>query len=290
MTKTLCIKSYAKLNLYLEITGRRDDGYHLLKSVMQSISLYDTLKFTLSEGEGIEIKSNVDSIPLDKKNLIWKAVEAFYDKVDIEQNRVIVELDKKIPSMAGMAGGSSNAAAALVAMNELYGTPLTVEQLCDIGVKLGADIPFCIKGGTVLCEGIGDVMSNMPTIADCYFVVVKPDVSVSTPEAYKKFDSMKISQKPDFSAFENSLKTADIELTAKNIYNSLDIACELKEVQQIKQKLIEYGADNAMMTGSGSAVFGIFTDEEIAYKALGNFNDYSFSGVFKPVNKGIEIC
>ena len=290
MTKTLCIKSYAKLNLYLEITGRRDDGYHLLKSVMQSISLYDTLKFTLSEGEGIEIKSNVDSIPLDRKNLIWKAVEAFYDKVDIEQNRVIVELDKKIPSMAGMAGGSSNAAAALVAMNELYGTPLTVEQLCDIGVKLGADIPFCIKGGTVLCEGIGDVMSNMPTIADCCFVVVKPDVSVSTPEAYKKFDSMKISQKPDFSAFENSLKTADIELTAKNIYNSLDIACELKEVQQIKQKLIEYGADNAMMTGSGSAVFGIFTDEEIANKALENFNDYSFSGVFKPVNKGIEIC
>ena len=290
MTKTLCIKSYAKLNLYLEITGRRDDGYHLLKSVMQSISLYDTLKFTLSEGEGIEIKSNVDSIPLDRKNLIWKAVEAFYDKVDIEQNRVIVELDKKIPSMAGMAGGSSNAAAALVAMNELYGTPLTVEQLCDIGVKLGADIPFCIKGGTVLCEGIGDVMSDMPTIADCYFVVVKPDVSVSTPEAYKKFDSMKISQIPDFSAFENSLKTADIELTAKNIYNSLDIACELKEVQQIKQKLIEYGADNAMMTGSGSAVFGIFTDEKIAYKALENFNDYSFSGVFKPVNKGIEIC
>ena len=290
MTKTLCIKSYAKLNLYLEITGRRDDGYHLLKSVMQSISLYDTLKFTLSEGEGIEIKSNVDSIPLDRKNLIWKAVEAFYDKVDIEQNRVIVELDKKIPSMAGMAGGSSNAAAALVAMNELYGTPLTVEQLCDIGVKLGADIPFCIKGGTVLCEGIGDVMSDMPTIADCCFVVVKPDVSVSTPEAYKKFDSMKISQKPDFSAFENSLKTADIELTAKNIYNSLDIACELKEVQQIKQKLIEYGAGNAMMTGSGSAVFGIFTDEKIAYKALENFNDYSFSGVFKPVNKGIEIC
>lgn len=289
MNKSISIKSYAKLNLYLEITGRREDGYHLLKSVMQSISLYDTLKFTLSEGEEIEIICDAEGVPLNGKNLIWKAIEAFYDAADVKKHKVTVELVKNIPSMAGMAGGSSNAAAALVAMNEIYNKPLTLDKLCEIGTKLGADVPFCIKGGTVLCEGIGDIMTEISHIPDCCFVVVKPDVSISTPEAYKKFDSMIIENKPDFINFKSGIDRLDISSVANSMYNSLEIACDLKEINDIKRKLCELGAVNSMMTGSGSAVFGIFTDKLLAQKAAGSFNVQPFCGMFTPVNAGVEI-
>lgn len=289
MSKSVTVKSYAKLNLYLEITGRRDDGYHMLKSVMQSISLYDLLKFTLSEGEGIELICSTDGIPLDKSNLIWKAIEAFYSAAKVEPGKITVKLEKNIPSMAGMAGGSSNAAAALAAMNQLYGEPLTLKQLCEVGATLGADVSFCIKGGTVLCEGVGDVMTGISSLPECYFAVVKPAVSVSTPEAYKRFDSMDIAEKPDFDGFMAGVENADIKLTADKIYNSLEIACDLKEVESIKRQLIEAGSLNAMMTGSGSAVFGIFSDIDSAENAVKGFGNYSFSGVYKPVNKGIEI-
>ena len=289
MNKAVSLKSFAKLNLYLEITGKRDDGYHLLKSVMQSISLYDVLTFTLSPGNGIEIITDASGIPVDKSNLIWKAIDAFYSEANVEMGKVIVNLDKNIPSMAGMAGGSSKAAAALVAMNKLYDNPLTVDKLCQIGAKLGADVPFCIKGGTVLCEGIGDVMTDISSIPGCYFVVVKPDVSISTPEAYKKFDSINITEKPDFNSFVGGLDKNNINEAANNMYNSLEIACNLKEINEIKYQLCELGAVNSMMTGSGSAVFGVFTDRETAENAVGNFNNHSFCGVFTPMNKGIEI-
>ncbi|MDE6149695.1 MAG: 4-(cytidine 5'-diphospho)-2-C-methyl-D-erythritol kinase, partial [Ruminococcus sp.] len=200
MSETIKIKSYAKLNLFLEITGKREDGYHLLKSVMQSVSLFDILEFSSSEGDGIEIVSDIKDIPLNEKNLIWKSIEAFYANVkDIDRKKITVKLTKNIPAMAGMAGGSSNAAAALMAMNEIYYRPFSIYDLCQIGAKIGADVPFCIMGGTVLCEGIGDKMSRLPSLDNCCFVVVKPDVSISTPEAYNKFDNMQIDIKPDYS-------------------------------------------------------------------------------------------
>ena len=289
MNKSITLKSFAKLNLYLEITGKRDDGYHLLKSAMQSISLFDTLKFDLCDGDGIEILCNKSGVPTDEKNLIWKAIDAFYDKTGLEKSKIVCTLEKNIPSMAGMAGGSSNAAATLVAMNELYFRPLSVFELCEIGAKLGADIPFCINGGTVLCEGIGDKMTSINPVSDCCFLVVKPDVSVSTPEAYKRFDNMEIEQKPNFSCFMQGIEYKDIDLVSDSIYNSLEIACDLKEVNEIKQKMTEFGALNSMMTGSGSAVFGIFKSKEMAEKALTSFENYSFSGVYEPINKGVEI-
>lgn len=290
MSESIVLKSYAKLNLFLEITGKRDDGYHLLKSVMQSVSLYDTLEFSLSDGNGIEIISDVEGIPLNEKNLIWKAIEAFFQNAnDVCRRKVTVKLEKHIPAMAGMAGGSSNAAAALVAMNELYHRPFSVFELCGIGAKLGADVPFCIMGGTVLCEGIGDKMSRVESVADCCFVVVKPDVSISTPEAYKKFDSMTIDKKPDYKSFENGLKNNDLYLMSEAMYNSLEYACGLKEIDEIKNKLFENGAINAMMTGSGSAVFGVFDDEKTAENAVKAFADYSFCDVLMPVDKGVEV-
>lgn len=289
MSDKIKLRSYAKLNLYLEITGKRQDGYHLLKSVMQSVSLYDTLEFSLSDGDEIEIETDVIGIPLDEKNLIWKAIEAFYRHADwLERKKVKVQLDKQIPSMAGMAGGSSNAAAALIAMNELYHRPFSDFELCGIGAKVGADVPFCIVGGTVLCEGIGDKLTSLPALTDCYFVVVKPDVSISTPQAYKRFDEMTIADKPNFDCFSAGLESGDLQDVAASMYNSLECACDMQEIAVIKQKLIKNGAINAMMTGSGSAVFGVFDDEQAAKSALDSFKDYPFSDVVKPVDKGVD--
>lgn len=290
MSEAIRIKSYAKLNLFLEITGKREDGYHLLKSVMQSVSLFDILEFYSSEGAEIEIVSDKEGIPLDEKNLIWKSIEAFYANAkDVERKKITVKLSKSIPAMAGMAGGSSNAAAALMAMNEIYHRLFSEEELCQIGAKIGADVPFCIMGGTVLCEGIGDKMSRLPALNNCCFAVVKPEISISTPEAYKKFDNMKIDIKPNYSGFIEGLENNDLNLMSKSMYNSLEYACALKEIEDIKDKLLQNGAVNAMMTGSGSAVFGVFNDKIIAEDAVKKFEDYAFKGVFMPENRGIEI-
>lgn len=152
MVKKMKVKSFAKLNLFLEITGKREDGYHLLRSVMQSVSLFDVIEFSWSDGNGIEIISDIQGIPLNEKNLIWKSIEAFYAEAkECDRKKITVNIKKNIPAMAGMAGGSSNAAAALVAMNEIYYRPFSVYDLCQIGAKIGADVPFCILGGTVLC-------------------------------------------------------------------------------------------------------------------------------------------
>lgn len=290
MVKKIKVRSFAKLNLFLEITGKREDGYHLLRSVMQSVSLFDVLEFSWSDGDGIEIISDSRGIPLNEKNLIWKSIEAFYAEAkECDRKKITVNLKKNIPSMAGMAGGSSNAAAALVAMNEIYYRPFSVYDLCKIGAKIGADVPFCILGGTVLCEGIGDKMSRLPNLDNCCFAVVKPDVSISTPEAYKKFDNMKITDIPVYSDFVEGLKNGDLNLMSQYMYNSLEYACGLKEIDYIKDKLLKNGAVNAMMTGSGSAVFGVFDDTDVAENALKNFSEYSFKGVFAPENKGVEI-
>ena len=289
MNKTISVKAYAKLNLFLEITGKRDDGYHLLRSVMQSISLYDVLRFEFTEGNDVKLLSNDENMPLDKKNLVWKAIDAFYRSVDVQRMGVSVYIQKNIPSMAGMAGGSSDAAATLVALNELYGKPLTSEELCEIGATLGADVPFCIVGGTVLCEGVGDILTKLDDIPDCCFAVAKPDIGISTPEAYKLFDNMTITDKPDYKGFKAGLVSGDIKKIADNLYNSLEIACNLDEINEIKSRFVDFGALNSMMTGSGSAVFGIFKDTVKAEYAISQFDDVPFTGVFKPVNKGVEI-
>lgn len=290
MADKIKLRAYAKLNLFLEITGKRDDGYHLLRSVMQSVSLFDTLEFSLSDGEGIEIITDAKGVPLDKKNLIWKAIDAFYVRAeDVKRKKVSIKLKKKIPTMAGMAGGSSDAAATLVALNELYDKPFTTSQICDIGARLGADVPFCIKGGTILCEGVGEKLSALEPLKDCCFVVVKPDLSISTPEAYKKFDNMVIDRQPDYPSFAEGLKNNNLNLMSGAIYNSLEYACALKEINDIKYKLVENGAKNSMMTGSGSAVFGIFDNIKTAKNAVKIFGEYPFCDVLLPVNTGVEI-
>lgn len=288
--KALKIKAYGKLNLFLDITGRRCDGYHLLKTVMQSVSVYDTLAFHLTGGTGIELECSSDGFPLDSRNLIWKAIEAFYIHTGVKPvGKITVEVQKNIPSMAGMAGGSSDCAAALVAMNELYNTGLSLPELCSIGVRLGADVPFTLTGGTVLCEGIGEKLTALPAPPEIYFAAVKPEAGISTPKAYEMYDSLPDKPKKNYAEFEAALKTSDLNGIAKGMFNALEAAADIDEITKARKRLLELGAVNSMMTGSGSAVFGIFSNRSEAERCIDKMSCYSFAKVLTPVNKGWEI-
>ena len=286
----LSIRAYGKLNLYLDITGRRQDGYHLLRSVMQSVSVYDTLDFELTPGEGIEIICDLPGFPLDSSNLICKAWELYFRETKASpKGRLTVRVDKQIPSMAGMAGGSADGAAALTAINILQGNLLDSDALRRLGSKLGADVPFTLFGGTLLCEGIGEALTKIDSVNDLYFTVVRPNVSISTPAAYKAYDAKEQPKKKSFSAFAEAVRIGEPQLIAGALFNALEAAIEEPEIEAAKQKLLEYGALGAQRTGSGSAVFGIFADRQSACRCIERMVDYPFAKVLEPVEHGLEI-
>lgn len=290
MNKSVKVRAYGKLNLFLDITGRREDGYHLLRSVMQSVSVYDELTFELAEGSGIKLECDDPNFPLNEKNLVWKAITAFVKYTGKELSKLVkVSVKKNIPAMAGMAGGSADCAAALAAMNVLTGAKLDSIQLCEIGASLGADVPFTLTGGTVLCEGIGEKLTSMPDLKGVCFAVVKPDVGISTPEAYRVFDSCGHCDAGNFESFYKAAASGDAVGISKNIYNALEIAADAEEICTAKAEMINGGALNSMMTGSGSAVFGIFTDRQSALNCIENMKGYSFAQVLEPVSRGWEF-
>jgi len=290
MSDSIALKAYGKLNLLLDIVGKRHDGYHTLKSVFQSVSVYDLVEVELIDNKEIVIECDDENVPTDNRNLVWKACDAFFESTGIDFHGVKITIEKNIPSMAGMAGGSADCAATLVALNVLFETNLSETQLCDIGEKLGADVPFCIVGGTVLCEGIGEILTPLPDLEDCYFTVAKPEVSISTPECYKKFDSMIITDKPKTDDMIASLVVGDIKGVADCLYNSLEYPADCDEIRCLKEKMLENDALGSMMTGSGSAVFGIFDNKRDAKKCAKELeDDYSFCKVVKPVSAGVEI-
>ena len=286
----LTVRAYGKLNLYLDITGRRDDGYHLLRSVMQSVSVYDTLVFQLTEGSGIELVCDAPGFPLDKSNLICKAFDLFMRRTGVSpRGRLVVSVDKRIPSMAGMAGGSADCAAALTALNELYSHPLDSAKLHELAAELGADVPFTMTGGTVLCEGIGEKMTALECVKDIYFAVARPDVSVSTPAAYKAYDALPPFAKKDYPTFSGALRSGNARRIADCMFNALEYAVSEPEIDALKQKMLSGGALGAMMTGSGSAVFGIFENRADAERLTDSLRDYPFKAVLDPVPCGLEI-
>ena len=288
----LKVKAYGKVNLLLDIIGRREDGYHMLNTVMQTVSLYDTLELSLDESapEGIEIVCDKEGFPLDKSNLIWKAAELFKEFAHIRfGGKLIVKVEKNLPSQAGMGGGSADCAAMLRAMNTFFGTLIDEDDLCDLGAKLGADVPFCVKGGTRLCQGVGEIMNLLPSL-DCGFVIVKPDVSVSTPEAYRRYDLLKDPPRSNLDYFLRSLSTGSVFSTSIYLFNVFETAIDLPEIAQAKQALKEAGALNSLMTGSGSAVFGVFETEEYAKTAAQKLKDrYAYCEVCKPLKSSYEL-
>ena len=258
--------AYAKLNLTLDILGRREDGYHNLQMVMQSISLSDTL--TITPGSG-RMDTNLSYLPSDERNLAQLAAAAFR-RATGQDCQVDISIDKHIPVCAGMAGGSSDAAAVLRALNQLTGAGLTPEQLAKIGAAVGSDVPYCVLGGTALAEGRGEVLQALPPLPACHVVVCKPPFPISTPQLFARVDVKKIVRRPDTRGLIAALERGDLADAARRMYNVFEDVLEPRrrsEIDAIKSVLIDCGALGASMTGSGPTVFGLFDNAQAARQA-----------------------
>ena len=268
MNRSLKLKSLAKINLGLDVLGRRENGYHDVRMVMQTIYLYDNVTLNKTEESGIQLKTNLTYLPTDEKNIAYKAAKMLMEEFNIKEGVEII-LDKHIPVAAGMAGGSSNAAAVLVGMNRLFGLGLSQEELKERGVKLGADVPYCIMRGTVLAEGIGEVLTPLAPMPKCSILVAKPGISVSTKTVYEKLDAKEIVSHPDIDGVIAGLNEGDLEKIASSMGNVLEnvTVTDYPIIEDIKNVMKEEGALNAMMSGSGPTVFGIFDDKQLARKA-----------------------
>lgn len=265
---SVVIKAMAKVNLGLDVLRRRENGYHDVKMVMQTVDLYDTL--TLSKiDKGIVITTNTGELPLDEDNLIFKAAKLLLEYTD-KKAGVSIHLDKQIPIAAGMAGGSTDAAATLLGLNELYNLDLTKEALAEIGVKIGADVPYCIYGGTYLSEGIGEVLTKLPDAPDCYVVIAKPEIGVSTKYVYENLHIETVEKHPDIDGMIDAIKKGSLDGVAKKMENVLETVTikRYPEIETMKKCLLKNGAESALMSGSGPTVFGIFKEENIAKQAL----------------------
>ena len=263
---TLYEGAFAKLNLTLDVLGKREDGYHDLKSVMQTVSVRDDIEIDVGTGKAWCLKCDKEGIPTDERNLAWKAAKVYCDAMQKDPNGLEIRITKRIPSQAGMGGGSADAAAVLRALNRHYGNPLSIMALAELGAQVGSDVPFCVLCGTAMAEGRGEKLRKLPDMPDCIFVVVKPEFSVSTPELYQKIDSVTISKRPDHKAMESALLAGDLEKVAKNVFNVFDpVVTEAHlELNYIKSIFHNYGAISYQMTGSGSAVFAVVSEFEVA--------------------------
>lgn len=279
----ITVNAYAKINLTLDITGKRADGYHLLRMVMQSVSLCDRL--TLTSGKpGIHIQCARAYVPCGKDNTVYKAAAAYFAFAGVEP-ALCVTIEKNIPSQAGLGGGSADAAAVLLALNEMHRTGYSKETLCEIGLKAGADVPFCILGGTALAEGIGEKLIALPALPPCSIVICKPLIGVDTKKAYTLVDSTPNSEHFCTDAMQDALRRADLGRIAASLGNDFERVLSLADVNRIKEKMLSVGALGSCMTGSGSAVFGIFADDKKALackELLGK--EYADVFLCEPVN------
>ena len=255
----LRVRGYAKINLTLEITGRRCDGYHLLRSVMQSVSLFDTLILRRADS-GIALLCDDPILPCDRRNTVMRAAESFYETTGISPG-VNLELFKGIPYQAGLGSGSAGAAAALTGLNAMYGNPLSTQQLLQLGLKVGADVPFALTGGTCLALGVGENLMQVPPLANCRILIAKPASGISTQEAFCRFDNLKSPANSDSRAMINALTNCHLPDVCKEINNVLEQVCTVPEVFSLKSMMLDSGALGAGMSGSGSAVFGIFPED-----------------------------
>lgn len=255
------IKAYAKINISLDIVGKREcDGYHLLKMIMQNIDLYDEIFIKKQYGE-ITLSCNKNYVPTDSRNLAYKAAMLFKERYNIKDG-VHIDIVKNIPVSAGLAGGSTDGAAVLKLMNKLFEVNASEEELMEIGLKLGADIPYCIKGGTALCEGIGEKITPLKPFKDKILVLVKPSFGVSTKEVYKAFDINKVRVHPKTESLIEAMEKDDLNYVANNMKNLLENVTLRKHniLIRIKEEMIRYGAIGSMMSGSGPSVFAFFDD------------------------------
>lgn len=258
-------KAYAKINLVLNIGDRRPDGYHDIQTIMQSLELHDDVTVEQTGGTGITVTASVDTIPTDESNLAVKAVKAFAAKTGVSADGLSIHIEKRIPVAAGLGGGSSDAAATLRALNQIYETNLSLDELAEIGMEVGSDVPFCIHGGCAYVEGKGDMVVPTTPLPQCIIVVGKPDLTVSTEKMYQRYDQVELPARADHTPeIMLGLRWENLKAVAEGVGNAFEqvlMKNERNTVDMMKEVMNQFGTLGTSMTGSGPAVFGIFDNE-----------------------------
>lgn len=274
---SIAVKAYAKINLGLDVLKKREDGYHEVRMIMQTLDLHDTITIKKTRGTGIYMKTNLSFLPVDHRNLVYKAAVLFREELQI-RNGLQIYIRKRIPVSAGLAGGSSDAAAALVGLNRLFHTGLTNQRLMELGMKLGADVPFCILMGTALSEGIGEILTPLRPIPDCTILLVKPDASISTKYVYDNLELNPGIAHPDISSMLSAIEEGSLMKLAACMDNILQTVTmrEYPVITEIKDTMKELGAMASLMSGSGPTVFGIYDDADAAGKAYEHFKNTGY--------------
>ncbi len=267
------IKAYAKINLGLDVIGKLPDGYHEVKTVMQTVGIYDELTLEKAES-GITVTTDSDKLPAGEDNLVYKAAKLMKEKYHIQEG-VKIHLKKNIPIAAGMAGGSTDAAAAMKGMSRLFGREADLQEFMKMGVTIGADVPYCIIGGTALAEGIGEKLTPLELAPECYVLVAKPDISVSTKYVYEHLDAVGVKVHPDIDGMVEAINAGSLQGILDRMGNVLEAVTIPKYpvIDDIKRRMRELGAVNSLMSGSGPTVFGIFLDEDHAQAAMGRLRE-----------------
>ena len=298
MLPTVTEYAYAKLNLSLDVTARRDDGYHDMLMVMQTVSLADRIVLERMPNPGLHLSCNYRYVPTDDRNLAARAARAYLKAIGAEaesglpvsetadRSGIAIRLEKRIPVGAGMAGGSADAAAVLRGMNRMFGRPLGRQELEALAEQVGSDVAFCIAGGTQLASGRGEVLQNLPPLPACHLVVCKPGFSISTPELFRKLDEVSLRRHPDTAGILDALDRGDLREVAIRLYNVFEEIPDrrMRQIAEIKSRLLDHGALGAVMTGTGSAVFALFRDADAAAACAGALKqDYRFCHTAEPV-------
>ncbi len=281
-------KAYAKINISLDVTGRRDDGYHEMVMIMQTVSLSDELTLTLSDSGSVFARSNLRFIPGDEKNLAVKAALRYLEAIGEQGRGVRIEIKKNIPVGAGMGGGSADAAAVLRGLNRAFEDRLSREELMALASEIGSDVAFCLVGGTMLATGRGEQLTALPPMPSCSITICKPDFSVSTLELFKKLDSVHLKGHPDTGGIIDALEKGSLPELCRRMYNVFEDVGDrrMRTVSDIKGKLLDYGALGSVMTGTGSAVFGVFRDREQAELACAELKkEFGFCCVAEAIDK-----
>lgn len=284
------LKAPAKINLSLDVLGKRPDGYHELATVMQTVDLYDEITLTGNDSGTVTVSCDAEGVPCDDSNICAKAAYRFFDYCRLPVSGVHIDIKKKIPAQAGLAGGSSDGAAVILGLNQLFQARRSPKELTDIAARVGADVPFCLAGGTRLCTGIGETMTKLPSLHGVFIVICKPDtVSVSTAEAYRMVDAL-----PPHACYSDEMVKAlysrDLFMITATLFNDFELALQIPEVAVIKKKMLSLKAKGAGMSGSGSAVFAIFSSEKPAKRCAEALKaDYPQTFLCKPVKTGCSI-
>lgn len=289
------LKAYGKINLALDVIRKREDGYHDVRMIMQTVGIYDGIEIVKTDTGKIEIETNIFYLPTNENNIVYKAVKLLFDEFNITAG-VRIKLKKFIPVAAGMAGGSADAASVMYGINKMFDLGLTLNELKERGVKIGADVPYCMMRGTALSEGIGEKLRRLPDMVQCPVLIAKPPISVSTKYVYENLKLNEDIKHPDIDGMIEAIEKQDLEMIASKLENVLETvtAKEYPEIEVIKKTMIECNALNSIMSGSGPTVFGLFKDKDDAYKAkerikeLGYAKQVYVTDMYLPIRKEKE--